>query len=126
MNIVVELLLITLIGNFGNILFRLGGDLHGPLNLKEMFTSTFIVEAATSKWGWIILVSLTLNFTSRILLLSPLTQWRYAIVWSVLSALGGIISLLIGTLLFHEQYTPRELTGILLAVIGVWLMGGRR
>ena len=123
MNIWMELLTIVVIGTLGNSLFKIGTDGFGELSFECFFTREFYVKAFTSKFGWIIFVSLIINFISRMLIMSPLSKGKYGIVWSILMPLGIVFSIGTGYLLFHETYTIRELLGVSLAIASVWLMG---
>jgi multidrug transporter EmrE-like cation transporter len=118
-----ELLAIVVIGTLGNSLFKIGTDGFGELSFASFFTREFYVQAFTSKFGWIIFVSLIINFVSRVLIMSPLSKGKYGIVWSILTPLGIVFSIGTGYLLFHETYTIRELLGVGLAIASVWLMG---
>jgi multidrug transporter EmrE-like cation transporter len=119
-----EILIIVVIGTVGNVLFKIGTDGFGELSFTSFFTKEFFIKAFTSKFGWIIFVSLIINFVSRVLIMSPLSKGKYGIVWSLVTPLGIGLSILVGYLLFHETYTIRELLGVAMAVISVWLMGG--
>ena len=123
MNIWMELLTIVVIGTLGNSLFKIGTDGFGELSFESFFTREFYVQAFTSKFGWIIFVSLIINFVSRVLIMSPLSKGKYGIVWSILTPLGIVFSIGTGYFLFHETYTIRELLGVGLAIASVWLMG---
>ena len=123
MTIWMEVLAIVLIGTVGNCLFKIGTDGFGELSFASFFTREFYVKAFTSRFGWIIFVSLIINFVSRMLIMSPLSKGKYGIVWSVLTPLGIAMSIGTGYLLFHEMYTFRELLGVTLAIASVWLMG---
>jgi multidrug transporter EmrE-like cation transporter len=122
MNIVLELLLISFIGTVGNILFKIGTDGFGELTFSSFFTREFILKAFTSKFGWIIFVSLIINFTSRVLIMSPISKEKYGIVWSLTITLGMISAVLSGYLIFHETYTIKEIFGIGLTLIGMWFI----
>lgn len=124
MNIWVEALIIVLIGAVGNCLFKVGTDGFGELSFKSFFTKEFFEKAFTSRFGWIIFVSLIINFVSRVLVMSPLSKGKYGIVLSLLTPLGIVFSIGAGYFLFHETYTIRELLGVALAIASVWLMGG--
>lgn len=123
MNIWMEMLTIVVIGTLGNSLFKIGTDGFGELSFESFFTREFFVKAFTSKFGWIIFVSLIINFVSRVLIMSPLSKGKYGVVWSILTPLGIVFSIGTGYLLFHETYTIRELLGVSLAIASVWLMG---
>ena len=123
MNIWMEILTIALIGNLGNYLFKIGTDGFGELSFESFFTREFFKKAFTSKFGWIIFVSLIINFVSRVMIMSPLSKGKYGIVWSILTPLGIVFSIGTGYLLFHETYTIRELLGVILAFASMWLMG---
>lgn len=123
MTLWLEVLAIVLIGTVGNCLFKVGTDGFGELSFASFFTREFYVKAFTSRFGWIIFVSLIINFVSRIMIMSPLSKGKYGVVWSVLTPLGIALSIGAGYLLFHETYTPRELLGVALAIASVWLMG---
>ena len=123
MNIWMEMLTIVVIGTLGNCLFKIGTDGFGELSFESFFTREFYIQAFTSKFGWIIFVSLIINFVSRVLIMSPLSKGKYGIVWSILTPLGIVFSIGTGYLLFHETYTIRELLGVSLAIASVWLMG---
>ena len=118
-----EILTIVLIGNLGNYLFKIGTDGFGELSFESFFTREFFEKAFTSKFGWIIFVSLIINFVSRVMIMSPLSKGKYGIVWSILTPLGIVFSIGTGYLLFHETYTIRELLGVILAFASMWLMG---
>jgi len=122
-NIWIEMLTIVLIGTLGNCLFKIGTDGFGELSFESFFTREFFEKAFTSKFGWIIFVSLIINFVSRVLIMSPLSKGKYGIVWSILTPLGIVFSIGTGYLLFHETYTIRELLGVSLAIASMWLMG---
>ncbi len=123
MNIWMEILTIALIGTLGNCLFKIGTDGFGELSFESFFTREFFEKAFTSKFGWIIFVSLIINFVSRVMIMSPLSKGKYGIVWSILTPLGIVFSIGTGYLLFHETYTIRELLGVILAIASMWLMG---
>ena len=125
-NLWIEILVIVLIGTVGNCLFKIGTDGFGELSFKSFFTREFFEKAFTSRFGWIIFVSLIVNFVSRVLVMSPLSKGKYGIVWSLLTPLGIVFSIFTGYLLFHETYTIRELLGVALTIFSVWLMGGVR
>jgi len=122
-NIWMEILTIALIGNLGNYLFKIGIDGFGELSFESFFTREFFFFFFTSKFGWIIFVSLIINFVSRVMIMSPLSKGKYGIVWSILTPLGIVFSIGTGYLLFHETYTIRELLGVILAIASMWLMG---
>lgn len=124
MNLWIEILVIVIIGTVGNCLFKIGTDGFGELSFKSFFTKDFFQKAFTSKFGWIIFISLIVNFISRILIMSPLSKGKYGIVWSLLTPLGIVFTTFAGYVLFHETYTIRELIGIGFAVISIWLVGG--
>ena len=124
MNLWMEILVIVIIGTIGNCLFKIGTDGFGELSFNSFFTKDFFEKAFKSKFGWIIFVSLIVNFVSRVLIMSPLSQGKYGIVWSLLTPLGLVFSIFTGYLLFHETYTIREMLGVGFAIISVWLMGG--
>lgn len=124
MNILLELLSIVIVGTLGNILFKIGTGGFGELEFSSFFTKEFIVKALTSKWGWIIFVSLIINFAGRILIMSPLSKEKFGVVFNMLAPLSIVFSIVTGYFIFHESYSTKELAGVLLAVISVWLMGG--
>ena len=124
MNLWLEILIIVLIGTVGDCIFKIGTDGFGELSFKSFLTKEFWVKAFTSKFGWIIVVSLMINFISRVLTMSPLSKEKYGIVWSLRIPLGIVLSIVTGYLIFHETYTVRELIGVSLAIASVWLMRG--
>lgn len=124
MNIWLEILVIVLIGTIGNYLFKIGTDGFGELSFNSFFTKEFFEKAFTSKFGWIIFISLIINFISRILIMSPLSKGKFGIVFSLITPLGIVFSIFTGYFMFHETYTIVELLGVVLAVVSLWLMGG--
>ena len=122
MNLWLEMLIIVVIGTVGNCLFKIGTDGFGELTFNSFFTREFVEKAFTSKFGWIIFVSLVINFVSRVLIMSPLSKGKYGVVWSLITPLSIVFSILTGYLLFHESYSSKELLGLGLAIVSVWLM----
>jgi multidrug transporter EmrE-like cation transporter len=123
MNFWIEIIIISLIGTIGNIMFKIGTDGFGQLTFGSFLTKEFYLTALFSKFGWVIFISLIINFTSKILIMSPLSKEKYGLVWSLLTPIGMILSISAGYLLFHENYTIKELLGMSLGIISVWLMG---
>ena len=124
MNLWLEIMIIVLIGTFGNMLFKIGTDGFGELSFQSFLTKEFFEKAFTSKFGWIIFGSLIVNFLSRVLIMSPLSKGKYGITWSLLTPLGILLSMVMGYFIFHETYTYREMFGVVMAIVSVWLMGG--
>lgn len=124
MNLWLEIFIIVVIGTIGNLLFKIGTDGFGELSFQSFLTKEFVEKAFTSKFGWIIFGSLIVNFLSRVLIMSPLSKGKYGITWSLLTPLGILLSIGTGYFLFHETYTMRELLGVGMAILSVWLMGG--
>ncbi|MCK5625501.1 hypothetical protein KAI11_01455 [Candidatus Bathyarchaeota archaeon] len=124
MNLWLEIIIIVLIGTIGNLLFKIGTDGFGELSFQSFLTKEFFEKAFTSKFGWIIFVSLVVNFLSRVLIMSPLSKGKYGITWSLLTSLGILFSIVTGYFLFHETYTIREILGVAMAILSVFLMGG--
>lgn len=124
MNLWLEIIIIVLIGTIGNFLFKIGTDGFGELSFQSFLTKEFFEKAFTSKFGWIIFVSLIVNFLSRVLIMSPLSKGKYGITWSLLTPLGILFSIVTGYFLFHETYTIREMLGVAMAILSVLLMGG--
>lgn len=124
MNLWLEIFIIVVIGTSGNLLFKIGTDGFGELSFQSFLTKEFFEKAFTSKFGWIIFGSLIVNFLSRVLIMSPLSKGKYGITWSLLTPLGILFSIGTGYFLFHETYTMRELLGVGMAILSVWLMGG--
>ena len=124
MNLWLEIIIIVLIGTIGNLLFKIGTDGFGELSFQSFLTKEFFEKAFTSKFGWIIFVSLVVNFLSRVLIMSPLSKGKYGITWSLLTPLGILFSIVTGYFLFNETYTIREILGVAMAILSVFLMGG--
>lgn len=120
--IFVEVLIITFIGTLGSILFKIGTSGFGELSFSSFFSQEFLKNAFLTKYGWIIFFSLLINLVSRILTMSPLSKGKSGIVWSLSIPLSLILMVLSGHFIFGEEYTIKEIVGIVVTTVGLVMM----
>lgn len=119
-----EIVVIVLIGTVANSLFKIGTDGFGELSFKSFFTKEFVFKVLTTKYGWIIFVSLLINLIGRILLMSPFSKAKYGVIWSLATPLGLAFAIIVGYVIFHETYSTKELAGMALMIFATWLISG--
>lgn len=125
---VIECVIITLIGLAGNCLFKIGTDkFQQKISFNTFFQREFLQKTLFTWAGWTIFASLILNFTSRIMLMIPFSKERFGIVWSLMIPLGLTATVLAGIFVFKETYSIREIAGIVLTIVAVFLLsyGGK-
>ena len=117
-----EVLLITFIGTLGNILFKIGTAGFGKLSFSSFSSQEFLKNAFFTKYGWIIFFSLLINLVSRIMTMSPLSKGKSGIVWSLSIPLSLVLMVLSGYFIFGEEYTIKEIAGIVVTTVGLVMM----
>ncbi len=120
--IFLEVLIITFIGTLGNILFKIGTDGFGKLSFGSFFSQEFLMKAFFTKYGWVVFFSLLINLASRIMTMSPLSKGKSGIVWSLSIPLSLILMVLSGHFIFGEEYTIKEIVGIVVTTVGLVMM----
>jgi len=122
-----DLLLIMIVANLfaviGNIIFKIGINGFGKLTLNDFFTKEFYQKAFFTKYGWLIFASFWVGLIGKVITMVPISQEKFGVVLSLLAPIGLIMSVAAGYFVFHETYTIRELVGIGLAVVAVFLLG---
>jgi multidrug transporter EmrE-like cation transporter len=107
----------------GNIIFKIGINGFGKLTLNDFFTKEFYQKAFFTKYGWLIFASFWVGLIGKVITMVPISQEKFGVVLSLLAPIGLIMSVVAGYFVFHETYTIRELVGIGLAVVAVFLLG---
>jgi multidrug transporter EmrE-like cation transporter len=108
----------------GNIIFKIGVNGFGKLSLNDFFTKEFYQKAFLTKYGWLIFASFWVGLIGKVITMIPMSQEKFGVVLSLLAPIGLIMSVAAGYFVFHETYTIRELIGIGLAIIAIFLLGG--
>jgi multidrug transporter EmrE-like cation transporter len=123
----IDVLMIIIVANLfaviANIIFKIGVNGFGKLSLNDFFTKEFYQKAFFTKYGWLIFASFWVGLIGRVLTMVPMSQEKFGVVISLIAPIGLMMSVAAGYFVFHETYTIRELIGIGLAVIAVFLLG---
>ena len=123
----IDILLILIVANLfaviGNIIFKIGVNGFGKLTLNDFFTKEFYEKAFLTKYGWLIFASFWVGLIGKVLTMVPISQEKFGVVLSLIAPIGLIMSVAAGYFVFHETYTIKELLGIVLAIVAVFLLG---
>lgn len=103
-------------GTVGLILFKIGINKHGDINLNILSLFKLVSNPY-------ILGSLGLMFFGRMLHSIPLSKYDIGKFSLILTPLSLIVTIVSGVILFGESYTIIQLIGMVLGLIAVWMMG---
>lgn len=119
-----EFVVIVLFNAIGNALLKVGINSLSNASLSTFFTKDFYVTVFTSKSAIIFIAALAFNFVAKLFVLSPLSRHQFGITLNILAPLATILIIIMGYVVFKETYSARELTGVALASLSIWLMSG--
>jgi multidrug transporter EmrE-like cation transporter len=126
--VILDLLLIIIVANLfavaGNVVFKIGVNGFGKVSFDDFFTKEFYQEAFFTRYGWLIFASFWIGLAGRVLTMIPMSEEKFGIVLSLIAPIGLVLSVAAGYLVFHETYSVRELIGIIVAVIAVFILSG--
>jgi len=117
MNSIILILISVVLGVFGQISLKHGMKQVGKLELKDLLTPKVVYLA---REGFIIL-GIFLYIFATLIWLVVLSQEEISFAYPLVS-IGYIIVAILGKILFNENLSLFRMTGILLIVLGVYLI----